>query len=794
MNNFKLDTDQVKEVYQYLKLKAKLKINLTKIWFNKECLRLKLTPKYAILKNKQKTSAAIKTIKQSQILRIKNEIQDLYGIINNINKTLLEKYFHLSKFLIPSQFDEYINLYGEEYIEKKVKNKTRPLKTKLEKLKNNSKKEVLKNEYEFAPRTVNLSQIKFNKDEEEILNKGNKFNTTEILNKQKLEELAVNCEQIIQRTKNQNKDEIRTKIGNAILELKQRAQKIKKIDVQTKKFDQRTKKLNQKIKDNNLILTKADKGNTTVIMNKNEYINKVEKFVNENGYIELKHDPTNKYQAVLKRTLNENKMFEKTRNYIIEMNPTAPTLKGLIKLHKQDKPIRPLINFIGAPTYKISKLLTKYLNENYNFEQKYNIKNSKELTSKLGNIKINSNDKLISLDVTNMFGNIPKQELMEILKNNNFGNDPFKDKYLKLIDTAIEQNYCRFNNKYYKSTKGLAMGSPMSPILAEIYMNHFETKLLKNSKHKDKIKFWNRYVDDILLIWTGTERQLDKFIIEINNINDDIKFTEEKGNKEINYLDLKIKINQLNKLHFEIYRKPTHTDIVIPNDSYHHHKHKLAAFQNYCFRANNILINEKDKKQEFEIIKNIAKNNGYQTELIDKIINKQKKANHKMKEDNNYLGAIPYIGNQTNKITKIFKKHNINIGIKNAPPLITKISNNNTETKDKINSSGVYKINCEGCDMVYIGETGRKFATRIKEHEKAMKNKDEKSLFGQHANDENHPNEELKDKFKIIKIEKDTQKRKLFEQLEIIKQRKKPNTLINAVTSFESEKLLKLIA
>ena len=34
------------------------------------------------------------------------------------------------------------------------------------------------------------------------------------------------------------------------------------------------------------------------------------------------------------------------------------------------------------------------------------------------------------------------------------------------------------------------------------------------------------------------------------------------------------------------------------------------------------------------------------------------------------------------------------------------MNNNNTETKDEINSSGVYKINCEGCDTVYIGETG----------------------------------------------------------------------------------------
>ena len=119
-------------------------------------------------------------------------------------------------------------------------------------------------------------------------------------------------------------------------------------------------------------------------------------------YIELNHDPTNKYQALLKRNLNE-KLFEKTREHVLEMNPVAPTMKGLIKIHKIDESIRPLINFIGALTYKISKIITKFLNENYKFETKYNIKNSKELINKLETLTINKNDKLISLDITNTF-------------------------------------------------------------------------------------------------------------------------------------------------------------------------------------------------------------------------------------------------------------------------------------------------------------------------------------------------------------------------------------------------------
>ena len=46
------------------------------------------------------------------------------------------------------------------------------------------------------------------------------------------------------------------------------------------------------------------------------------------------------------------------------------------------------------------------------------IKNSKELVHNLEKLKINRNDKLIFLGVTNMFGKIPKEELIKILENN----------------------------------------------------------------------------------------------------------------------------------------------------------------------------------------------------------------------------------------------------------------------------------------------------------------------------------------------------------------------------------------
>ena len=109
----------------------------------------------------------------------------------------------------------------------------------------------------------------------------------------------------------------------------------------------------------------------------------------------------------------------------------------------------------------------------------------------------------------------------------------------------------------------------------------------------------------------GTRRQLDLFYNSLNKLHSNIKFTIElESDNSINFLDLNITKNN-NKLSFEIFHKPSQTDMVIHNSSAHPFSHKLAAFRSYIHGLVNVPMSQENFQIELNIIKQIAINNGY---------------------------------------------------------------------------------------------------------------------------------------------------------------------------------------
>ena len=77
--------------------------------------------------------------------------------------------------------------------------------------------------------------------------------------------------------------------------------------------------------------------------------------------------------------------------------------------------------------------------------------------------------------------------------------------FRNLVTVTTKELLFMFNNKFYKQIDGVAMGSPLGPALASIFMCNFENKWLKDCPHSLKPVFYRRYVDDIFVLFSSIE-------------------------------------------------------------------------------------------------------------------------------------------------------------------------------------------------------------------------------------------------------------------------------------------------
>jgi len=102
----------------------------------------------------------------------------------------------------------------------------------------------------------------------------------------------------------------------------------------------------------------------------------------------------------------------------------------------------------------------------------YNIKNSIEIAEELTKLHINQNNKLITLDIKDLYTNLPKQGIIMAtrywLQQQTIYHEESKQNII-LLNTIMEQNYFQYSNLYFKPQKRVIMGSPLSGTLAELY-------------------------------------------------------------------------------------------------------------------------------------------------------------------------------------------------------------------------------------------------------------------------------------------------------------------------------------
>jgi hypothetical protein len=338
--------------------------------------------------------------------------------------------------------------------------------------------------------------------------------------------------------------------------------------------------IKSKLHSYNTTITHADKENSIVILPTQQYNPKLQEFILQNHT----HNPTKTLQSQVRKTLNNSKILipQDSRWKYTNMNPSATTIKGLIKVHKPGQPIRPVVNWRNAPAYHLARSFTQKTRQIAPLPNTYNIENTRELIHTLKHTPISPHYKLAYIVIANLYTNITVKETSDILfaKLEQNGTDSkVIQELMSWYDTITSQNYFTHSENIQIQKDGLTMGAPSSGLISELFLQQMEHLHLTHLQTKLRIVDYFRYVDDILLFFDSDHTDIQSVLSEFNAIHQNLKFTAEtETDNKINYLDITIHRTPTD-WKISIYRKPTFTDTIIPYTSDHRTQHKFAAIR-----------------------------------------------------------------------------------------------------------------------------------------------------------------------------------------------------------------------
>ena len=184
-----------------------------------------------------------------------------------------------------------------------------------------------------------------------------------------------------------------------------------------------------------------------------------------------------KIREPLKEVYQLDIIDKKTYDKLSPVNSHFGILHGLAKVHKQliinSPPFRPVLSAIGTPTYNITKFCVAILKPLTTND--YTLKDKFELSNDI--LNQNPNLFMASLDTDSLFTNIPLDETINIIIEKLFSEDETvhnlnKDQFKCLLTLATKESYFLFDGELYQQVDGVAMGSPLGPTLANIFLCH----------------------------------------------------------------------------------------------------------------------------------------------------------------------------------------------------------------------------------------------------------------------------------------------------------------------------------
>ena len=487
------------------------------------------------------------------------------------------------------------------------------------------------------------------------------------------------------------------------------------------------KALSELKKDTSRVILTADKGTCLVVMDREEYINKAKDLLKEDTYKIIAEDPTNKQKnkliQLLKKIKAEGGINEECYRKMYPTGGGTSKFYGLPKVHKAGVPLRPIVSSRGSVSYNTSKELARILKPMAG-RSTFSVQNTMDFVEQVKNIKLQPQECIVSYDVKALFTSVPTKSAVNIIKQ--LLED---DKELQQRTTMTVQNiiclleFCLnntnfiFQGNYYEQTEGAAMGSPLSPIIANIYMEAFEKQAISTAPHPPI--FWRRFVDDTFVVIQKTKE--DSFFNHLNTIDERIQFTREESRSDgsMPFLDTLVTINEDGSLSTKVYRKKTHTDLYLQWDSHHSIAAKYSVINTLHHRARAVCSNKQLLEEEEEHLQKVLTENKYpmwalnRVKIKNKATKNQEQRRPKNTNTNTTIGSkksymvLPYVKGLSESMKNVGKKHGIQTYFRGGNTIKSLLMTPKDKNHITKKSGIIYR---------YIGKSSRTFGERYKEH------------------------------------------------------------------------------
>jgi len=283
-------------------------------------------------------------------------------------------------------------------------------------------------------------------------------------------------------------------------------------------------------------------------------------------------------------------------NFLKTTTAELPKFYIIPKMHKEPITSRPIIPSHSWVTSRSSEVIDYFLQKCLPYYH-WILDSTKSFVQALREADIDlANVYLVTGDVTAMYTNIPPLKAISIcqsiLRKHNIDLEGCTlEMIVKLLEFTLLNNYFCYEDCHWKQISGLAMGTACAPIVANLFCAFFEQVLLRRDPN---IIFYRRYIDDIFLLYRGSEAELGKSLAKLQIYN--LKITWESSYNHIHFLDVNVyRIGT--RLATSVYRKWLNKYMYIPWSSSHPISVKKAFVKAERTRLRLICSEEQDYQE-----------------------------------------------------------------------------------------------------------------------------------------------------------------------------------------------------